>query len=84
MSWIVIVAWVLILGGVLGASRAFGGTYVNNYTVSGSDSALGLDRLNSEFKRISTSADFKVQVDRMGLIAIDSPPPAELARSRPT
>ena len=39
-----------------------------------------VDRLNGEFKRISTSADFKVQVDRMGLIAIDSPPPAELRK----
>jgi putative drug exporter of the RND superfamily len=47
--WIIIIAWVLVLGGLLGASRAFGGTYVNNYTVSGSDSALGLDRLNSDF-----------------------------------
>jgi putative drug exporter of the RND superfamily len=47
--WIVIITWVLVLGGVLGASRAWGGTYVNNYTVSGTDSALGLDRLNSDF-----------------------------------
>jgi RND superfamily putative drug exporter len=47
--WVVIVAWVLILGGVLGASRAWGGTYVNNYTVSGTGSAAGLDRLNSHF-----------------------------------
>ena len=47
--WIVIIAWVLVLGGLLGASRAWGGTYVNNYTVSGSDSAAGLDRLNSDF-----------------------------------
>jgi RND superfamily putative drug exporter len=47
--WVVIVAWVLILGGALGASRAWGGTYVNNYTVSGTGSAAGLDRLNSHF-----------------------------------
>jgi len=39
-----------------------------------------VDRLNGEFKRISTSADFKVQVDRMGLIAIDSPAPADLRK----
>jgi RND superfamily putative drug exporter len=49
--WIVIITWVLVLGGVLGASRAWGGTYVNNYTVSGTDSALGLDRLNSDFSQ---------------------------------
>jgi RND superfamily putative drug exporter len=47
--WIVIITWVLVLAGVVGASRAWGGTYVNNYTVSGTDSALGLDRLNSDF-----------------------------------
>ena len=48
-SWIVIVGWLIILGGLLGARQAFGGEYVNNYTVSGSDSAAGLDVLNSTF-----------------------------------
>jgi putative drug exporter of the RND superfamily len=47
--WIVIIVWVLILGGVLAASRAWGGTYVNNYTVPGTGSAAGLNRLNSDF-----------------------------------
>jgi len=44
-SWIVILAWLVILGGLLGARQAFGGEYVNDYTVSGSDSATGLDVL---------------------------------------
>ena len=48
-AWIVIVGWLIILGGLLGARQAFGGEYVNNYTVSGSDSAAGLDVLNSTF-----------------------------------
>jgi len=48
-SWIVILAWLVILGGLLGARQAFGGEYVNDYTVSGSDSATGLDVLNSTF-----------------------------------
>ena len=30
-------------------THAFGGTYVNNYTISGSDSATGLDVLNQAF-----------------------------------
>ncbi len=47
--WIFIVAWVIVLGGALGLSRAFGGEYVNNYTISGSDSATGLDVLNQAF-----------------------------------
>ncbi len=47
--WIFIVAWVVVLGGALGLSRAFGGEYVNNYTISGSDSATGLNVLNTTF-----------------------------------
>ena len=47
--WIIIIAWLIILGGLLGARHAFGGKYVNNYTVSGSDSAAGLNLLNSTF-----------------------------------
>jgi RND superfamily putative drug exporter len=47
--WIVIIAWLVILGGTLWARQAFGGEFVNNYTVSGSGSALGLDRLNQDF-----------------------------------
>jgi tripartite-type tricarboxylate transporter receptor subunit TctC len=37
-------------------------------------------RLAAEFKRIATSDDFKAQVDRMGLLAITTPPPDELKK----
>jgi putative drug exporter of the RND superfamily len=47
--WLVIIAWVIILGGLLAAKNAFGGEYVNNYTISGSDSAAGLAVLNKTF-----------------------------------
>ena len=47
--WIFIVAWVIILGGLLGANHAFGGKYVNDYTVPGSNSANGLNLLNSDY-----------------------------------
>jgi putative drug exporter of the RND superfamily len=47
--WVFIISWVIILGGLLAAKSAFGGEYVNNYTVSGSDSATGLNVLNSTF-----------------------------------
>jgi len=47
--WVFIISWVIILGGLLAAKNAFGGEYVNNYTVSGSDSATGLNVLNSTF-----------------------------------
>ena len=51
--WVFIIAWVVILGGLLGAKHAFGGEYVNNYTISGSDSAAGLDVLNTTFPQQS-------------------------------
>jgi RND superfamily putative drug exporter len=51
--WVFIIAWVVILGGLLGAKHAFGGEYVNNYTISGSDSAAGLDVLNKTFPQQS-------------------------------
>jgi putative drug exporter of the RND superfamily len=47
--WVFIVAWVIILGGVLGANHAFGGKYVNDYTVPGSNSANGLNVLNRDY-----------------------------------
>ena len=34
--WIVIIAWVIVLGPLLGLKNAFGGDHVNNYTVRGS------------------------------------------------
>ena len=47
--WIIIIAWLVILGGLFGLRQAFGGEFVNNYTVSGSDSATGLDVLHSTY-----------------------------------
>ena len=47
--WIVIIAWLIILGGALSARHACGGEFVNNYNVSGSGSALGQDLLNQDF-----------------------------------
>ena len=39
--WVIIIAWLAILGGLLPARHAYGGEYVNNYKVSGSDSDDG-------------------------------------------
>jgi RND superfamily putative drug exporter len=47
--WYVIIAWVLILGGLLAARSAFGGDFVNNYNVPGTQSDDGLNRLNDTF-----------------------------------
>jgi len=47
--WVFIAAWVIILAGLLGARHAWGGSYVNDYTVPGSDSSTGLNLLNSDY-----------------------------------
>ena len=47
--WVIIIAWLIILGGLLAAQHAYGGEYVNNYTVSGSESEAGINVLNSTF-----------------------------------
>jgi RND superfamily putative drug exporter len=51
--WIVIIGWVVILGGLLIAHHATSGEYVNNYTVGGSGSAVGKDLLSSTFPQQS-------------------------------
>ena len=47
--WAVVLAWVIILGVLLVLRNAAGGEYVNNYTITGSQSANGLDLVNKEF-----------------------------------
>src|SRR6266567_4816846 len=47
--WVVIIAWLIILGGLIAAKHEFGGEFVNNYTVPGSSSSNGLDLLNSDY-----------------------------------
>jgi putative drug exporter of the RND superfamily len=47
--WVFIVGWLIILGGLLGAHHAYGGQYVNNYTVPGSGSSNGLNLLNNDY-----------------------------------
>src|ERR1700759_468105 len=51
--WIVIIGWVIILGGLLAAHHATNGEYVNNYTVAGTSSAVGKDTLSSSFPQQS-------------------------------
>ena len=47
--WVVIVLWLAILGGLTAANHSFGGTFVNDYTVPGSQSQNGLNVLNSDY-----------------------------------
>ena len=67
--WVFIIAWVVILGGLLGAKHALGGEYVNNYTVSGSDSAAGLDVLNKTFPQQGGYGGLIVFHARSGTVA---------------
>ncbi|MCW2595458.1 MAG: domain transrane transporter [Jatrophihabitans sp.] len=47
--WQVIVAWVILLGVLLAARNSFGGKFVNDYTVPGSQSSQGLSLLKKDF-----------------------------------
>jgi RND superfamily putative drug exporter len=47
--WIFIFAWVVVLAGLLVGKHFYGGEYVNNYTISGSNSAAGQNVLNTTF-----------------------------------
>ena len=51
--WWVIAAWVLILVGLWLGRSAFGGTFVNDYSVPGSQSEQGLDVLRADFPAAS-------------------------------
>ncbi|PRZ41999.1 RND superfamily putative drug exporter [Antricoccus suffuscus] len=47
--WVVFVAWLIILGALVGLRSAYGGEFYNNYTVPGSESSQGLDLLQKDF-----------------------------------
>ncbi len=47
--WLVIGIWLVAVVGLFVLRSFFGGTYVNNYTVPGSESSAGLDLLNRDF-----------------------------------
>ena len=47
--WFVIGGWLVLVVGLFVLRSAFGGTYVNNYTVPGSESSAGLTILNKDF-----------------------------------
>ena len=69
--WIVIIAWLVILGGALLARHAWGGEFVNNYNVSGSGSALGQDLLNQDFPQQSGYAGQIVFHAKTGTVSAD-------------
>ena len=69
--WIFIIAWLVILGGTLWARHASGGEFVNNYSVSGSGSALGQDLLNKDFPQQGGYAGQIVFHAKSGTVSAD-------------
>jgi len=47
--WWVLIAWVIVLGALLGMRSAFGGDFFNDYSVPGSQSQQGLSVLETQF-----------------------------------
>jgi len=52
--WVVIGAWVALVAGLVLGNAAWGGSYVNDYTVPGSQSDRGTDVIAAEFPNQST------------------------------
>ena len=67
--WIVIGAWLAVLIGLVAARAAFGGSYVNNYSVPGSQSQQGLDVLAATFPQQSGYGGQIVFHARTGTVA---------------
>jgi RND superfamily putative drug exporter len=72
--WAFIIVWIVILGGLLGAKHAFGGEYVNNYTVAGTGSSDGVNLLNSKFPQQGGYTGQIVFHARTGTLSAQAPP----------
>lgn len=70
--WAVIVAWVIILAGLAISKQQFGGEYVNNYNVPGTQSDNGLNRLNASFPSQGGYSGQIVFHARTGTLTTDS------------
>ena len=55
-AWLVIVAWVAILGGVLGGALALGPNMQESFAIPGTESQQALDRLGSVFPQVAGSS----------------------------
>ncbi|SCG66561.1 MMPL family transporter [Micromonospora halophytica] len=51
--WLVVVTWVLLLIGALGAGREFGGSFTNDLTLADTDSQAAYDTLRDRFPDMS-------------------------------
>lgn len=51
--WLVIVTWLLLVGGALAAGQSFGGSFSNDLSVEGTDSQAAYDTLQERFPEMS-------------------------------
>jgi RND superfamily putative drug exporter len=71
-KWWFVAAWVVILLGLSFVRNQFGGDYVNNYTISGSQSQDGLNRLNADFPNAAGYGGQIVFHSRSGQVSDDA------------
>ena len=67
--WVVVGLWLVVLAGLVAGRHAFGGEYVNNYNVPGSQSSLGSDALKADFTSQSGYAGQIVFHAKSGTVA---------------
>jgi RND superfamily putative drug exporter len=72
--WVVLGTWLVVLVGVLVLRNLFGGDYVNDYTVPGSESSDGLDHLDSSFPQAGGYAGSIVFHNASGKVSDDAKP----------
>ena len=58
--WWVVATWLVLLASLLLINRTFGGEYVNDYNVPGSESSRGLEKLDADFAAASGYSGFIV------------------------
>lgn len=51
--WLVIVTWLLLVGGLLGAGQAYGGSFTDDVAIDGTDSQAAYDALERKFPEMS-------------------------------
>lgn len=63
-AWLVVIAWVVLLGGVLGGALALGPNMQESFEIPGTESQDALDRLGSVFPQVAgSSVQVVIQAD---------------------
>ncbi len=73
--WLVLIIWVVVLGGLGGAAAAFSGATSSDFTMPGTESQRAIDSLKSQFPEASGAT---------GTIVVAAPQGQQLATSKST